>query len=93
MNDLAAPKFQWGQPVWTRIDLFNDGSYPDRPADALLVQSGDRGEIVQVGAHVESNTIVYLVEFSGSRVVGCLEDEIAAMPPAQVVAPNEGPGR
>ena len=81
MSDSAQPRFQWGQPVWTVVDLVNDGSYPGQPEDALLVASGDRGEIVQVGAHVETNTTVYLVEFSDSRVVGCLEDEIDAMPP------------
>ena len=70
-------KFDWGQRVRATIDLFNDGSYPDQPADALLVRAGDAGEIVQVGAHVETETPVYLVEFAEHRVVGCLEDEIA----------------
>ena len=45
--------------------------------DALLVRSGDAGEIVQVGAHVDSNTPIYLVEFDEKYVVGCLEEEIA----------------
>ena len=81
MSDSAQPKFQWGQPVWTVVDLVNDGSYPGQPESAVLVASGDRGEVVQVGAHVETNTTVCLVEFSDSRVVGCLEDEIDAMPP------------
>lgn len=93
MSDSAQPKFQWGQPVWSVTDLFNDGSYPDSPPDALLVRSGDRGEVVQVGAHVETNTTIYLVEFSVNRVVGCLEDEIAAIPPTQAVASNESPHR
>jgi nitrogen fixation protein NifZ len=77
--DSAAPKFQWGQPVQSLTDLFNDGSYPGWPDNALLVGAGDRGEIVQIGAHVESQTNVYLVEFSGNRVVGCLEDEISVI--------------
>jgi nitrogen fixation protein NifZ len=80
MSDSAQPRFQWGQPVWTVVDLVNDGSYPGQPENALLVASGDRGEIVQVGANVETNTTVYLVEFSDNRVIGCLEDEIAATP-------------
>ncbi len=79
MSEPEAPKFQWGQPVQTIDDLFNDGSYPNLPADALLVSSGERGEIVQIGAHVESNTTVYLVEFSENRIVGCLEDEMLAL--------------
>jgi nitrogen fixation protein NifZ len=82
MSDSAQPKFQWGQPVWSAADLFNDGSYPGLPEGAPLVAGGDRGEVVRVGAHVETDTTIYLVEFSGNRVVGCLEDEIAAMPHA-----------
>lgn len=71
-------KFQWGQPVRAVVDLFNDGTFPDCPADGLLVAGGDRGEVVQIGAHVETNTAIYLVEFENRRVVGCLEDEIVA---------------
>jgi nitrogen fixation protein NifZ len=93
MSDSAQPKFQWGQPVWSMTDLFNDGSYPDAPPDALLVRGGDRGEVVQVGAHVETNTTIYLVEFGVNCVVGCLEDEIESIPPPQVVASNESPIR
>ena len=89
MRDPESPKFQWGQPVQTIDDLFNDGSYPNLPADALLVNGGDRGEIVQIGAHVESNTTVYLVEFSENRVIGCLEDEIMAVSPLQAAASDE----
>jgi hypothetical protein len=42
----------------------------------LLVKNGDAGEIVQVGSHTESNTPIYLVEFTERLVVGCLEEEI-----------------
>lgn len=73
---LAPAKYDWGQRVRAAIDLVNDGSYPDRETDALLVKSGETGEVVQVGAHVETETIIYLVEFAPQLVVGCLEDEI-----------------
>ncbi|MBI4721375.1 MAG: nitrogen fixation protein NifZ [Chitinivibrionia bacterium] len=76
MIEPQAPKFQWGQRVSALSDLYNDGSYPEHPADALLVKAGDRGEIVQVGTHVDTNTHIYLVEFKESLVVGCLENEI-----------------
>jgi nitrogen fixation protein NifZ len=72
------PIYQWGQRVSAAIDLYNDGSYPDRPADALLVTMGQIGEIVQIGAHTESNTPIYLVEFGERHVVGCLEEELAS---------------
>jgi nitrogen fixation protein NifZ len=59
------------------LDLFNDGSYPEQPPQALLVPTGMMGEIVQVGTHTDSNTPIYLVEFDGKHVVGCLEEEIS----------------
>ncbi|MGP9813535.1 nitrogen fixation protein NifZ [Rhodopseudomonas sp. NSM] len=77
------PKYQWGQPVRAEVDLFNDGSFPDAPLDALLVKSGDPGEIVRIGLHEETQRPVYLVEFAGNRVVGCLEDEIAPLAPSR----------
>jgi nitrogen fixation protein NifZ len=76
MIDIREPKFQWGQMVTAAEDLFNDGSYPEAPADALLVQAGEKGEIVNVGTHVETNTPIYLVEFREKIVVGCFEGEI-----------------
>lgn len=77
MIEPREPRYRWGQRVTAALDLYNDGSYPDQPAEALLVRAGDAGEIVQVGAHTESNTPVYLVEFNARHVVGCLEEEIA----------------
>ncbi len=56
MIEPPAPKFQWGQRVQAAVDLFNDGSCPDEPPESLLVRTGDAGEIVQVGTHVETNT-------------------------------------
>lgn len=79
MMEPVTPKFQWGQPVRAALDLYNDGSHPEHPPEAILVREGDAGEVVQVGTHVESNTPVYLVEFAGHHVVGCLETEIAAL--------------
>jgi nitrogen fixation protein NifZ len=79
MIEPRIPKFDWGQRVQASHDLVNDGSYPDREPEALLVRAGENGEIVQVGRHEESNTPVYLVEFSPGRVVGCLEEEIAPL--------------
>ncbi len=79
MIEPAVPKYQWGQRVRASIDLVNDGSFPDQPADAVLAHEGDVGEIVQVGTHVDSNTPVYLVEFASNRVIGCLEGEIVAL--------------
>lgn len=72
----GSSKFDWGMRVRATTDLVNDGSYPERADDELLVKSGDTGEIVNVGIHVETETAVYLVEFASNLVIGCLEDEI-----------------
>ncbi len=76
MFEPRLPRYQWGQRVKALIDLRNDGSFPDAEAEALLVSTGDTGEIVQVGTHTEANMPVYLVEFGERLVVGCLEEEI-----------------
>ncbi len=76
MLDRREPQYQWGQPVIAVADLINDGSHPDVDQDALLVASGTRGEVVQYGVHEESNTPVYIVEFPGGRIIGCLEEEL-----------------
>ena len=71
------PRFDWGQRVVAVRNLFNDGSYPEEPADALLVHEGALGEIVQVGKYVATGTIVYMVEFEPDKVIGCFESELA----------------
>jgi nitrogen fixation protein NifZ len=78
MNIPEPPKFEWGQRVSAVDDLYNDGSFPDQPADVLLVKAGDAGEIVQIGTHTETGTHIYLVEFGERLVVGCLEGELCA---------------
>jgi nitrogen fixation protein NifZ len=77
MIEPRLPKHQWGMKVRAVVELINDGSFPEAPAEAVLVPVGGMGEIVNVGAHAESNTPVYLVEFGEHLVVGCLEEEIA----------------
>ena len=73
----ATTQFGWGQQVVAHVHLYNDGSYPDCDADALLVEQGTPGEVVQVGRHEATDTPVYLVEFPGHRIIGCLDQDIA----------------
>ncbi len=80
MIETSAPRFEWGQRVQAAADLHNDGSYPDQQSEGLLVQCGEAGEVVQVGRHTESGTVVYMVEFTLNRIVGCFEQELS---PAQ----------
>lgn len=77
MIEQREAKYQWGQRIVSTVDMFNDGSYPEREPGALLVSNGTLGEIVNVGYHEEFNLPVYMVEFQQSGVVGCLEEEIA----------------
>jgi nitrogen fixation protein NifZ len=79
MIELRTPRYQWGQRVRALTDLHNDGTFPEVPAEALLVSTGDTGDIVQVGTHVESSTPIYLVEFRERCVIGCLEEEISPL--------------
>ncbi len=77
MNEQSTHKYGWGQQVIAGTDLLNDGSHPEYAMDALLVGRGTRGEVAQVGMHVDTETPIYLVQFAGGCVVGCLEEEIA----------------
>ncbi len=79
MMDRREPRFDWGLRVVVREDIFNDGTFPGEPENALLVPANCVGEIVRVGHHEEVNIPVYLVEFSNGRVIGCLENEIFPM--------------
>ncbi len=74
-----APSYSWGQRVIALDDLVNDGSYPERPVEAVLAARGTVGEIVNVGHAQELNEPVYLVQFEGC-VVGCLEIELVPAP-------------
>lgn len=76
MSESRQPVFRIQQRVSCNIDLFNDGSHPERAPDAMLAKAGTMGEIVNVGQHVESSTPVYMVEFPGMMIVGCLEEEL-----------------
>jgi nitrogen fixation protein NifZ len=77
--DTREPAYAWGQRVIAIDDLINDGSHPERAADALLAARGDVGEIVNIGHAQELNEPVYLVQFADC-VVGCLEIELVPAP-------------
>lgn len=77
LPDPQAARYQWGQTVRAAIDLYNDGSFPDAPEDALLIAAGGPGEVVQVGHQADAGRPVYMVDF-GVAVLGCLEEELTA---------------
>ena len=76
MSAEIKPRYEWGLRVRAAKDLFNDGSFPEKPQEALLVREGDAGEIVQIGKQVDTGAAVYMVEFATNMVVGCFEPEI-----------------
>lgn len=76
MNAPPTQAFQWGRKVRPLEDLVNDGTYPDRPPDALLAAAGTVGEVVQTGWHEAAEQAVYLVDFGDGLVVGCFESEL-----------------
>jgi nitrogen fixation protein NifZ len=92
LPDPDAARFQWGQPVWAAVDLYNDGSVPDTPEDALIVVAGGPGEVVQIGRIEDNGAPVYMVDF-GVAVLGCLEDELSARPLAAMTpgTPSSAP--
>ena len=72
-DDLS---FRPGQRVRAAQNLFNDGTYSDQLANALLVKRGEAGDVVAVACNADSGAIVYLVEFAFNQIVGCLEWEL-----------------
>lgn len=70
------PIYEAGNLVRTVEDLLNDGSHPGSEEGALLAPKGSPGTIVRVGHAENTDVPVYLVEFPGGVLVGCLEEEI-----------------
>ncbi|MCG3185892.1 MAG: hypothetical protein IOMNBAOH_00415 [Rhodocyclaceae bacterium] len=87
MMPLRTARYGEGDEVVALSDLLNDGSYPGAGDNVLLVEAGRRGIVVQVGMHVDSRTPIYMVEFAGGTVLGCLEEEIMPAGAARDPAP------
>jgi nitrogen fixation protein NifZ len=85
MIEPREPLYQWGQRVVALVEMLNDGTYPERAVDEMLVDIGEEGEIVQVGHHEETNQPIYMVEF-GALVVGCFEEELMLAAELQTMA-------
>jgi nitrogen fixation protein NifZ len=80
--------FEPGQRVRAAQNLFNDGTYSEKTANALLVRRGEAGDVVRLARKVDSGAVVYLVEFALNQVIGCLEREL--MPWCSGVERNRG---
>lgn len=73
-----------GDTILANKDIFNDGSFPESPENALLVKSGTRGVIINHG-HLEHNQDrqVFLVKFEQDKQsaglgppIGCWPEDI-----------------
>ncbi len=70
------PRFEPGQRVRAAENLFNDGTYAEQLAHALLVRRGEAGDIVRVARKIDSGTVVYMVEFALNQVIACVDREL-----------------
>lgn len=79
-----------GDTILSTKDIVNDGSFPNVEENALLVQSGTRGVVIEQG-HLEDNEakIVYLVKFEDINnpaelgpPIGCWPEDITMIPDA-----------
>lgn len=71
-----------GDTIFASVDIYNDGSFPETPENALLVKSGTRGVIINEG-HLEHdpNRQIFLVKFEQEDsdlgpAVGCWPEDI-----------------
>lgn len=74
-----------GDAVYAASHIYNDGSIPEIPEDALLAAPGTRGVIVETG-HLEEEPRrkIYLVRFEDQKLnlgppTGCWPEELQTM--------------
>jgi nitrogen fixation protein NifZ len=68
--------FQPGQRIRAAENLFNDGTYSEQLAHALLVRRGEGGDIIRVALNESTGSVVYVVEFALNQIIGCMEWEL-----------------
>ena len=80
-------QLQPGDTVYATGHIYNDGSIPDHPKDALLARPGSRGVIVETG-HLEEapERKIYLIRFEDTKLnlgppTGCWPEELSADKP------------
>ena len=83
---MPARRYDVGELVFSRTDIYNDGGAPDAEEGALLAAAGTRGVVVRAArARNRAKTRVYFVRFEGpdqmlGPPVGCLDEEITQDP-------------
>lgn len=90
---MSTTDLQPGDTIYSARDIYNDGSFPDYGEEALLVQAGSRGVVINIG-HLEAapEREVFLVRFEqpGSDAlgpqIGCWPEDISELPPPPYTA-------
>jgi nitrogen fixation protein NifZ len=83
---MATPRFNAGDVVFSRAEIYNDGGVPDVPGGALLASAGTRGVVLRAGKERGGGKpTIYVVRFEGEDevlgpAVSCLEEELADAP-------------
>jgi nitrogen fixation protein NifZ len=83
---MAGRRFEVGDLVFSRMDIYNDGGTPDVEQGAILAPAGTRGIIVRVPAkQTRFKEMVYVVRFERAdqllgSAVACLEEELTQDP-------------
>jgi len=81
-------QLQPGDAIFATRDIHNDGSFPERGEDEILVRAGTRGVVINFG-HLEENEAqeVFLVKFesdaNGEELgppIGCWPEDIEVIP-------------
>ena len=85
MSATPPQQFESGDTIFAASELYNDGSIPDLPDDALIARQGTRGVVINVG-HIEEqpNKELYLVRFENDDLtlgppIGCWPNEITGV--------------
>lgn len=85
---MQSYQLQPGDTILASRDIHNDGSFPERAENELLVRAGTRGVVINFG-HLEHNEAqeVFLVKFEsdaeGAELgppIGCWPDDIEVIP-------------
>jgi nitrogen fixation protein NifZ len=83
---MVARRYEVGDLVLSRTDIYNDGGVPDAEEGALLARAGTRGIVVRAAStRADHKAGIYLVRFEGSHQllgppIGCLDEELTQNP-------------
>jgi nitrogen fixation protein NifZ len=79
-NELAgSPRFRRGEKVQAIEEVRNDGTFPGRVKDDILISPGDIGYVRDIGVFLQ-RFYIYSIEFVDLRiVVGLRAGELCAL--------------